>query len=107
LPQLLRCAMSARARRVALFIWVWLTNPRRIRDRKQPATAYLKDDEYASLEDTLATFWVAKIYARYGTDAQMDKIYHYIHNGHWPRGYEGGACTFEHPDGRQCGQYGG
>jgi hypothetical protein len=42
--------------------------------------------EPASLEATLATFWLGRLFARYGSAAQLDDWYSIVHGPTWEAG---------------------
>lgn len=85
-----------RLRKLAILFLVWRTRPR----RERPQMLYGQDGnpEYATLEDTIALSWITMLYSRYGTDDQLDGIYHKWHTGHWRRGPRKDPCTI-------CGIY--
>lgn len=67
---------------------------RRERRRRDPIA------QTASLEDVIALSWVTKMYARHGTDEDMETLYHRWHFGHWR---VGDPCTYRDEDGDICG----
>lgn len=49
--------------------------------------------ERASAAETVALSLITSLYVRFGSDAQLDAIYHKWHTGHWRRGDPAEPCS--------------